>query len=78
MLVSVDYESGFGFINTPSQVKLPMLLAKPKKDYKSVSKTELMKETLDESEKEVNPSEEAFNIFDEIKDVCEKVGDKRQ
>lgn len=55
-----------------AMVKLPMLLAKPKKDYKSVSKTELMKETLDESEKEVNPSEEAFNIFDEIKDVCEK------
>ena len=55
-----------------------MLLAKPKKDYKSVSKTELMKEPLDESEKEVNPSEEAFNIFDEIKEVCEKVGDNRQ
>lgn len=52
-----------------------MLLAKPKKDYKSVSKTELMKETLEESEKEANPSEEAFNIYDEFQEVCEKVGD---
>ena len=52
-----------------------MLLAKPKKDYKSVSKTELMKETLEESEKEVNPSEEAFNIYDEFQEVCEKVRD---
>ena len=55
-----------------------MLLAKPKKDYKSVSKTELIKEPLEDSEKEVNPSEEAFNIYDEIKEVCEKVGDNRQ
>ena len=52
-----------------------MLLAKPKKDYKSVSKTELMKETIEESEKEANPSEEAFNIYDEFQEVCEKVGD---
>ena len=54
---------------------MPMLLAKPKKDYKSVSRTELMKEPLDESEKEANPSEEAFNIYDEMQEVCEKVGD---
>ena len=54
-----------------------MLLAKPKKDYKSVSKTELMKEPLDESEKEANPSEEAFNIYDEMQEVCEKVGDNQ-
>ena len=52
-----------------------MLLAKPKKDYKSVSKTELMKETLEEAEKEANPSEEAFNIYDEFQEVCEKVSD---
>ena len=55
-----------------------MLLAKPKKDYKSVSKTELMKEPLDESEKEANPSEDAFNIYDEMQEVCEKVGHKSQ
>ena len=52
-----------------------MLLAKPKKDYKSVSKTELMKETIEETEKEANPGEEAFNIYDEFQEVCEKVGD---
>ena len=55
-----------------------MLLAKPKKDYKSVSKTELMKEPLDESEKEANPSEDAFNIYDEMQEVCEKVGHNGQ
>ena len=55
-----------------------MLLAKPKKDYKSVSKTELMKEPLDELEKEANPSEDAFNIYDEMQEVCEKVGHKNQ
>ena len=50
-----------------------MLLSKPKKDYKSVSKTELLKEPLEDVDQEDNPGEAAVNIYDEIQEVCEKV-----
>ena len=36
----------------PLQVKLPMLLSKPKKSYKSVSKTDLMTEQEKDQEEE--------------------------
>jgi len=55
-----------------AMVKLPMLLSKPKKDYKSVSKTELLKEPLEDADQEDNPGEAAVNIYDEIQEVCEK------
>ena len=50
-----------------------MLLSKPKKDYKSVSKTELLKEPLEDVDQEDNPGEAAVNIYDERQEVCEKV-----
>merc|ERR1719325_211464 len=47
-----------------------MLLSKPKKSYKSVSKTELLKETQDQHEEQ--PAPDSGNIFEEIQAICDK------
>ena len=54
-----------------------MLLSKPKKSYKSVSKTELLKETQDQHQHEEQPAPDSGNIFEEIQAICDKV-DKKQ
>ena len=54
-----------------------MLLSKPKKSYKSVSKTELLKEAHDQHQHEEPPAPDNGNIFEEIQSICNKV-DKKQ
>ena len=63
--------------NNCFKVKIPMLLSKPKKSYKSVSKTELLKETQDQHQHEEPPAPDSGNIFEEIQAICDKV-DKKQ
>ena len=55
-----------------------MLLSKPKKSYKSVSKTELLKETQDQHQHEEPPAPDSGNIFEEIQAICDKVDNKKQ
>ena len=59
--------------NNCFKVKIPMLLSKPKKSYKSVSKTELLKETHDQHQHEEPPAPDNGNIFEEIQSICDKV-----
>ena len=63
--------------NNCFKVKIPMLLSKPKKSYKSVSKTELLKETHDQHQHEEPPAPDNGNIFEEIQSVCDKVKKKQ-
>jgi len=59
-------------IRRKAMVKIPMLLSKPKKSYKSVSKTELLKETHDQHQHEEPPAPDNGNIFEEIQSICDK------
>lgn len=56
-------------VRRKAMIKLPMLLSKPKKSYKSVSKTELLPESHQENYEDV----ESYSIYEEIQNMNEQV-----
>ena len=56
----------------PLQVKLPMLLSKPKKSYKSVSKTDLMTEQEKDQEEDQKVDIFAYEEMNITQDLVRK------
>ena len=53
------------------KVKLPMLLSKPKKNYKSVSKTDLL--SADQSATKQETNNDSFNLSEDVTSINETV-----
>jgi len=62
-------------VRRKAMIKLPMLLSKPKKSYKSVSKTELIPESRKSSytHQENHEDIDSFSIYEEIQNINEQV-----